>query len=349
MKKIIALILALVMVLSLCACQSTGENGADDSTAGGSEQSPADNAGVTENGSKEPEEKPLVAFLINCTTSQYSGSYYQAFNDTVAEYPDIEWKVYDGQENATLQAQQMDEAIAEGADLIMLWPQDSKALVASAEKATEAGIPVLVCNNNLDPSGEEFYTAFLGPEYYSQGVLAADAMHEMLPDGGTYVHLGCDPSYEAARLRLLGFQEQNDKMGYNLEMLGEPASCDWSLEKGKSSMSAFLSKFSGQIDAVYAVDDTIGNGGLQAIQEDKSGQNGDIKIVSIGGIEVILDAIKDGQNYYATIYQSPFIEAPAAMALAADILAGNMPAEKINPLETPIITPNNVDEYEPAY
>ena len=78
------------------------------------------------------EDKPLVTFLINCTTSQYSGSYFKSFNETVPSYPDVEWKVYDGQENATLQAQQMDEAIAEGADLIMLWPQDSKALVSAA-------------------------------------------------------------------------------------------------------------------------------------------------------------------------------------------------------------------------
>jgi len=318
MKKLIALVLAVMILSSVGAVVSA-------------------------------EQKPLVAFLINCTTSQYSGSYFKAFNDEIAKYPDIEWKVYDGQENATLQAQQMDEAIADGANLIMLWPQDSKALVAAAEKAKDAGIPVLVCNNNLDPSGEEFITAFLGPDYYIQGQLAADAMAKALPDGGKYVHLGCDPSYEAARLRLAGFQDQIAAKGYKLEMLGEPASCDWQLEKGKNAMAAFLSKFSGQIDGAYAVDDTIGNGALQAIQEDKSGQNDKIKLVSIGGIQVILDAIKDGKNYYSTIYQSPYIEAPSAMKLASEILAGNLPASKNNPLDTPIITPENVGEFQAAY
>lgn len=293
--------------------------------------------------------KSKVAFLINTTTSQYSGGYYKAFRNEVKKYPNITFKIYDGQENATTQAQQMDEAIANKYDLIMLWPQDSKALVAAAEKAFNAGIKVLVCNNNLDPSGEEFITAFLGPDYYTQGRLAADAMAKALPKGGKFVNLSCDFSYEAARLRTQGFLDQVSDKGYALEMLGEPAKCDWKLELGKSNMTALLSKYPGQIDGVYAVDDTIGNGALQAIQEDKSGKNTKIKIVSIGGIQVILDAIKAGKNYTSTIYQSPSIEAPAAMKLASEIIAGNMPANKVNSMDTPIIDKSNVAKFKSAY
>jgi len=290
-----------------------------------------------------------VAFLINTTTSQYSGGYYKAFQADIKNYPDVNFTIYDGQENPTLQAQQMDEAIANGVDLVMLWPQDSKALVAAAQKAQEAGIKVVVCNNNLDKSGDPYITAFLGPDYYVQGQLAADALGKALPKGGNYVALSCDPSYEAARLRLGGFQDQIKAKGYKFKMLGEPAKCDWKLELGKSAMIAFLSKYSGKIDAAYAVDDTIGNGGLQAVQEDKSGKNKKIQFVSIGGIQVILDALKEGKNYAATIYQSPSIEAPAAIKLAVDILNGKMPAKKNNPMPTPIITKANVAQFGPAY
>lgn len=344
MKKLLSILIAVIMVLGLfsaCAAPATQE------VAETTEATTAPAAPVEE--AAAPAEAKKVAFLINTTTSQYSGGYYQQFNEYVKKYPDIEWTVYDGQENATLQAQQMDEAIAGGVSLIMLWPQDSKALVAAAQKAKEANIPVLVCNNNLDKSGDEFITAFLGPDYYAQGRLAADAMAAAFPDGAKYVHLGCDPSYEAARLRLQGFLDETSDKGYKLEMLGEPAKCDWKLELGKSNMAAFLAKFPGEIDAVYAVDDTIGNGGLQAVQEDMSGLNSDIKFVSIGGIQVILDAIKAGTNYIATIYQSPSYEAPAAVELAVKILNGELPANKINSMETPIVSLDNVDQFGPAY
>ena len=295
-------------------------------------------------GSKEKK----AYFLINTTTSQYSGGYYKQFQEAIKKYPDIKWTILDGQENPTLQAQQMDEAIANKASLIILWPQDSKALVASAKKAKEAGIPVLNANNNLDKSGDPFITAYLTPDYYAQGRLAADAMAKALPSGGTFVHLGCDPSYEAARLRYQGFLDETKDKGYKLTQLGEVAKCDWQLALGKSNMTAFLAKFPGKIDGVYAVDDTIGNGGLQAVQEDTSGMNKNIKFVSIGGIQVILDAIKDGKNYYATIYQSPSFEAPATVELAVKILKGEKVPFK-NSMDTPIITKDNAGKFGSAY
>jgi ribose transport system substrate-binding protein len=289
-----------------------------------------------------------VFFLINTTTSQYSGGYYKHFQEAIKKYPAYKWTILDGQENPTLQAQQMDEAIAQKASLIILWPQDSKALVAAAKKAKEAGIPVLNANNNLDKSGDPYITAYLTPDYYAQGRLAADAMAKALPNGGTFVHLGCDPSYEAARLRYQGFLDETKDKGYKLTQLGDVAKCDWQLALGKSNMTAFLAKFPGQINGVYAVDDSIGNGGLQAIQEDKSGKNTNIKMVSVGGIQAILDAIKDGKNYYATIYQSPMFEAPATVELAVKILKGEKVPFK-NSMDTPIITKENAGQFTSAY
>ena len=289
-----------------------------------------------------------VYVLINTTTSQYSGGYYKQFQEAIKKYPDYKWTILDGQENPTLQAQLMDVAIANKASLIILWPQDSKALVAAAKKAKDAGIPVLNANNNLDKSGDPYITGYLTPDYYAQGRLAADAMAKALPKGGTFVHLGCDPSYEAARLRYQGFLDEIKDKGYKLTQLGEVAKCEWQLALGKSNMTAFLAKFPGQINGVYAVDDSIGNGGLQAIQEDKSGKNKNIKIVSVGGIQAILDAIKDGTYYFATIYQSPSYEAPATVALAVRILKGEKVPFK-NSMDTPIITAENAGRFTSAY
>lgn len=343
-KKLISVVLVLAfMVVMFTACAPKTEVATTPSDEVATEKPDA------EESSSEPAEAKKIAFLINCTTSQYSGAYYKVFQEEVKNYPEVDFTIYDGQENATTQAQQVDEAIANGVDLIMLWPQDSKALVAAAKKASEAGIEVLVCNNGLDASGDDYIVGLIGPDYYMQGKIAADAMNNALPNGGKFVHLGCDPSYEAARLRLQGFLDQVEEKGYALEMLGEPAKCEWNLELGKSNMTAFLSKYAGEIDAVYAVDDTIGNGALQAIQEDMSGKNKDVKIISIGGIQVILDAIKAGENYYATIYQSPFFEAPASIKLAVEILNGKVPEEKFSTFENPIITSENVGEFEPAY
>ena len=318
MKKVLTLLLALIMVCSMAFAEA---------------------------------EKPLVILLMAKSTSPYSGTYMTYFVDNAnTMYPDCEWTAFDAQSDATLQAQQAEEAIAMNPAVIMMQPIDSNALVASAKKISEAGIPLICVNTPLAEEADEYITCFFGPDCYAEGELAADLMHEAFPDGCTYVHLGQDVSNETGRLRLAGFQERAEEMGYNLECLGVSPSCDWSAEKAKTFMSSFLTSLSGQIDAVWAIDDAVGYGALQAIQEDFSGQNTDIQIISVGGIESVLDAIRDGQNYLGTIYQSPAIECSGAMEIANKIaIEGVYPEESFICMDLPVITAENVDEFEPAY
>ena len=322
MKKILTLLLALAMVCTMLFSAAIAE-----------------------------EEKPLIILLMAKSTSPYSGTYMTYFVENAnTMYPDCEWTAFDAQSDATLQAQQAEEAIAMNPAVIMMQPIDSNALVASAKKISEAGIPLICVNTPLAEEADEYITCFFGPDCYAEGELAADLMHEAFPDGCTYVHLGQDVSNETGRLRLAGFQERAEEMGYNLECLGVSPSCDWSAEKAKTFMSSFLTSLSGQIDAVWAIDDAVGYGALQAIQEDFSGQNTDIQIISVGGIESVLDAIRDGQNYLGTIYQSPAIECSGAMEIANKIaIEGVYPEESFICMDLPVITAENVDEFEPAY
>ena len=351
MKKRISIALALIMVfLTLTACG--GGNGDNAATSAAPNTSSVEAEALVD---AEPSDasasgdKPKVCLLMGKSTSPYSGTYFMKFKESMELYPDIEWHAFDAQSDATLQAQQADEAIAMGAAVIMMQPIDSNALIASAQKISEAGIPLVICNTKLAPEGDDFITCFYGPDLYQEGVLAADLMAEKFPDGCKYVHLGQDPSNETGRLRLAGFVERSEEAGYNFELLGTSPSCDWQAEKGKVFMSAFLSQFPGDIDAVWAIDDAVGYGALQAVQEDMSGMNDDIQIVSVGGQEANLAAIKQNTNYLGTIYQSPRIEVEGAMTLVSDIVKGNMPEEKNLGMDLPTITIENVDETEVAY
>lgn len=337
-KRIIMLVAVCLSLIMICGCAATAPSTSPSATA------PADGATA-----EAPAEKPIVALLMGKSTSPYSGSYFKAYKENVGLYPDVEWIAFDAQSDATLQAQQADEAIAMGASVIMMQPIDSNALVASAEKIHKAGIPLINCNTRLSPTADEFFATFYGPDCYEEGQLAADMLATAMPEGGTYVHLGQDPSNETGRLRLGGFEDRIKEKGYKLESLGNSPSCDWQVEKGKSYMSAFLSKFPGEIDAVWAIDDAVGYGALQAIEEDISGLNSKIQIVSVGGCEANLDAIKEGKNYLGTVYQSASAEALGAMKLVTEVLKGNMPESKDTPMDLPVVTKENVDQFEPAY
>lgn len=356
MKKFITMLLAVCLVSSLVACGSKSQE--PETTKAATAQTQGGQA-ETEGGQSQAEEettaavsgkKPVVCLLMSKTTSSYSGAYFNNFKANAVNYPDVEWVAFDAQNDPTLQAQQAEEAIAMGAACIMMQPIDGTALIAAAQKITEADIPLLICNKKLTEEGEPYFTAYFGPDVYEEGQLAADLLHEKYPDGCKYVHLGQDVSDETGRLRLAGFEDQAKEKNYNFECLGVSPSCDWSAENGKSYMAAFLTKFSGEIDAVWAIDDAVGYGALQAIEEDLSGENTGIQIVSVGGQEANLNAIAAEGNYLGTIYQSPILESNGAMEIVYDIVTkGTQPEEKYIGMELPVITKDNVADYDPAY
>jgi ABC-type sugar transport system substrate-binding protein len=294
--------------------------------------------------------RPLVCMLYSDWSPPYAGILVKEYQDNAPKmFPNIRWIAFDGQGDVTLQAQQVDEAIAMKPAVILLMALDAKAMVSSAEKIYKAGIPLVNFNSQLAAEAEPYYLTFFGPDCYQQGIRAADLLHDKFPNGCKYVYLGQDPGNETSRKRQGGFFDQAAKMGYKFELLGESPPCDWQTEKGKTYMTAFLAKFPGQIDAVHAVDDSVGDGALQAIREEISGVNDKIQIVGYGGREPALAAIKEGKNYVGTIYQSPITEITGVIKLAADIVAGKMPTSKNIPMDMPKVTKENVDQFTPAF
>ena len=134
MKKIIALLLAVLLVVGLAACGAETE------------------AEVAEGSGKMK-----VVLLMAKSTSPYSGAYFQEFKDYGAKFEDIEWIAFDAQSDMTLQSQQADEAIAMAPDLICLQPVDSVAAVAVAKKVHDAGIPFVNVNTSVTVDGMGSY------------------------------------------------------------------------------------------------------------------------------------------------------------------------------------------------
>jgi len=332
MKKVIAMLLAIVLVLGLAAC--AGEKTTPETQS--VQAAPASG-------------KMKVVLLMAKSTSPYSGAYFQEFKDYGEKFDDIEWVAFDAQSDMTLQSQQADEAIAMNPDLICLQPVDSVAAVAVAKKVHDSNIPFVNVNTSVTEDGKQYCEFFYGPDFISQGALLADAAHDALPEGGNFVYLGQESNNECSRLRLEGFTRRSEEKGYNFNLLAESPACDWQTEKGKNFMSTFLSEYPGEIDLVYAVDDAVGYGAYQAINEDVSGLNEDIKLVSVGGCEANLQAIKEDARYLATCWLSPTLEVDGAMDLIAAYLKGNKPAAYENNMPIYAITKDNVDEYEPAY
>ena len=127
MKKILALLLALVMIFALAACGQQAAAPAADK--------PADQAAAGD-------KKPSVGFV----TFGLGGDFFQALADTfVATMEDAGWEAsyVDGEFNPTAQIAAMENYIAQGVDEIIVWSVAPEAMGAVIEQAMDAGIKVV--------------------------------------------------------------------------------------------------------------------------------------------------------------------------------------------------------------
>ena len=129
MKKSIALILALLMILALAAC---GQSAAPAAPAA---DAPAAEAPATE-------AKPSVGFV----TFGLGGDFFQALADTfVTTMNDAGWNAsyVDGEFNPTAQIAAVENYIAQGVNTIVLWSVAPEAMGAVIDQAQAAGIQVV--------------------------------------------------------------------------------------------------------------------------------------------------------------------------------------------------------------
>ena len=102
------------------------------------------------------------------------------------QYDDVDFELLEAAD-ADSQAQQIEQVISEKPDALVVLPQDGEALTPVAQKAEEAGIPVI----NVDRlfSEPDAATATILGDNYQIGVLAADYIAEELNCEGNVVEI----------------------------------------------------------------------------------------------------------------------------------------------------------------
>lgn len=269
----------------------------------------------------------------------YPSLYTKIFKEEV-EKLGIETIILDARGNPATQIYQMNDLIAKKPDVIVLWPTDAKAIIPSCKKAKEAGIPIVVTNSKIDKSGNEYISAFTGPDNYDEGKKAAELMVEALNGKGKIVEITGAPGYETTISRHNGFMDEIKKYP-EIEVIGSQPG-NWSREDSQKAMENFLVRFS-ELDGVYCVDSNTAMGALNAIREE--GRTNKIFITDATLFGEGYDAILKGE-IYGSVYQSPIKDAKLAVEIAVKIALGKEVVSFYNYIETPKITLKNINEFE---
>jgi ribose transport system substrate-binding protein len=237
------------------------------------------------------------------------------------------------------QAAQIEDCIARQPDVIAVNSVDPAAVVAPIKKAFEAGIPVVTQNANSAPEGHQYLTSFIGSQSYDQGYAVGKMMVAKLgADDAGVIFLGGMPGQTDYVNRVQGSMDAWADAGVSYTVLADQPA-EWSKDKALALMQDLLTRYPEGIDAVYAVDDPMAIGALEAIKA--AGREKEIAVFGTNGNVDACEAIKAG-DMYGTALQMSYLVGVYTVRAAYDIKAGRLVADQILAPTAPV-TPDNVD------
>ncbi|WP_263620371.1 galactofuranose ABC transporter, galactofuranose-binding protein YtfQ [Alloyangia pacifica] len=244
-----------------------------------------------------------------------------------AEERGITLKFADAQQKQENQIKALRSFVAQGVDAILLAPVVATGWEEVLEEAKDAEIPVILLDRNID-APEDLYMTAVTSDQVHEGMVAGNWLVEAVGDADCpVVELQGTTGSSPAISRKKGFEEAiaaADNISITRSQTG-----DFTRAQGKVVMESFLKSEGGEnICALYAHNDDMAVGAIQAIKEAGLKPGEDIKIVSIDSVPDIHLAMKAGEAN-ATVELTPNMAGPAFDVLEAYWKDGTMPPKWI--------------------
>lgn len=242
----------------------------------------------------------------------------------------------DGQNSAPKQTADIEAAIVNGVDGIVISPLDSVAMAPAVRQAVEQGIPVITIDRRVT---DVDVLAHFGADNVKGGEAQAALIQNLFPDGARIVNLQGQPGASPAIDRNKGLHNVLDGME-KYEFVAEQTA-NFAREEGASVTEAILAGLDKAPDVIVAANDDMALGAMQVIQE----QGLDVAIIGFDALPEALAAVRDG-GLTATIEQMPGGQSARAMEAMVAYLRDEMQPEKVTLLEPFAVTNDNLDKAE---
>jgi ribose transport system substrate-binding protein len=282
-----------------------------------------------------PDDKILIAFSQGTMNHPWRVAMVEGNQEYAAEnYPNVELVVTDGQNQASKQVSDVESLIVRQPKVLIISPLTAEALTPVVERALAEGIPVVTLDRMVDTC----VSVHVGAENLPIGRQAAEFLAEKLNGKGQIIEIQGTAGASATVDRHNGFAEVLANYP-NLKVVAEQTA-DYLREPATSFMEDMLQRFGpGEIDAVYAHNDEMALGAIEAIKD--AGRLDEILVVGIDGQETAFESVKAGEMAATFIY--PFV-APEGIITAYQLATG----EEVEPvviLESQQVDSSNVDEF----
>lgn len=235
-----------------------------------------------------------------------------------AEKRGINLKFSDGQGKQENQIRAVRSFITQGVDVIVIAPIVETGWEPVLREAKSAKIPVILMDRTVKVSDPSLFACFIGSNFAQEGVMAAEWVAKHTNGKGRILELQGTPGSAPANERRRAFAEGIAKFP-ELKIV-DSQSGDFRRSGGKEVMEAFLKKHGREFEIVYAHNDDMALGAVQAIEEAGLKPGKDIMIVSIDAIKEGVQAVIDGK-INCVVECNPLF-GPRVYDLAAKLVAG---------------------------
>ena len=185
--------------------------------------------------------------------------------------------------------------INQGVDAIVIAPIVEDGWDDVLQEAKDAGIPVILEDRTVTAS-EDLYATWVGLDFELEGQKAGEWAAETFTEPTKMVVLEGTTGSAPANDRAEGFDAAIE--GTPIEKI-DSQSGDFTRDGGKSVMEGFIQKYGIEgIDLVYAHNDDMALGAIEAIEAAGGTPGEDIKIVSIDAVHDGMQALVDGKINY---------------------------------------------------
>ena len=321
-KRLLALLMAGAMAVSMTAC------GSSDNSASGS--------GAAASGSGAAGGDKEFTIVVKSLADQY---WVLLKAGAEAKAKELGVKVNVIGPNAESEVQQqvdmIQNAIGAGVDGLAIAPSSPDTVLPVLEQADSAGIPVIAVDTDL-PNYEN-KKSFIGTGNEAAGKQGGEYAAELVGEGAKAIILRGRAGDTTHDDREKGFKEGLEAGG--VEVL-EVRDCMSEAEKAMNAMQDLMNRYD-QIDVVCTTADSMAQGAQRAIEN--AGE--DIPVIGFDGTIPVAELIAQGSVIKGSVAQAPYTMGELAVENLLKLVNGEEIEERIDS-GTQMVTPDNAADFK---
>ena len=224
-----------------------------------------------------------------------------------AEKRGVDLRFSDAQQKQENQIKALRSFISQGVDVIVLCPVVETGWEPVLREVSKAGIPVILADRTVDVADPSLYVAFIGSDFVEEGRRAAKWLAANTTGDVKVFELRGTPGASRAADRKKGFEEVLAEKENSRIKIIQSQDGNFERGRGKEVMEAFLKTKEGkEFNALYAHNDDMALGAIQAMKEAGLKPGTDVKIVSIDAVKAAFEAMVAGE-LNCTVECSPLL------------------------------------------